>query len=132
MTANPCTFGIRECGRAAFDLFPLGVHFLRKQFAAQRANQNLDARFELVKEILNDFWGSYSANSTNRGFHIFKLNVDKKISLPKELAYVLFTSGSTGSPKGIVHTNQSAFAFLNWCLKEFKQSNIKRHVSIAP
>ena len=108
----------------------------RVKFILQSINTQFlivdDARFELVKEILNDFLGSYSANSTNRGFHIFKLNVDKKISLPKELAYVLFTSGSTGSPKGIVHTNQSAFAFLNWCLKEFKQYNIKRHVSIAP
>jgi acyl-coenzyme A synthetase/AMP-(fatty) acid ligase len=52
--------------------------------------------------------------------------------LPKESTYILFTSGSTGYPKGIVHTSSSVSAFIKWCDKEFKKFKLKRFVSIAP
>jgi amino acid adenylation domain-containing protein/FkbH-like protein len=46
------------------------------------------------------------------------------LSSPSDLAYVLYTSGSTGQPKGVALENRSAVAFVFWAKEVFKPDEL--------
>jgi len=51
---------------------------------------------------------------------------------PASLSYVLFTSGSTGDPKGVMHSHRSALAFVRWAVNELELCSEDRLASHAP
>ncbi|RUQ94627.1 amino acid adenylation domain-containing protein [Legionella septentrionalis] len=49
-----------------------------------------------------------------------------------ELAYILYTSGSTGIPKGICISHQNAYAFIKWSVETIKPCQKDRFANHAP
>lgn len=55
----------------------------------------------------------------------------EKRKLPSDIAYVMFTSGSTGEPKGVMITNESYLTYIEWTKRYFKNYSSNKRLLIT-
>lgn len=87
----------------------------------------------LTKELFENFKNEFSfVAEIGSDLILAKNNKTTLKKSPEDLAYVLYTSGSTGNPKGVMYSNVGALEFINWSSNTFSPKPDDYFSSHAP
>jgi amino acid adenylation domain-containing protein len=121
----------RDCGIKAILTTPAKLKVLPEFFtdgtplqAVVVMEKPADALPALPKEIRVVTWDEITSQADGP--------VEKQATIDTDLAYLLYTSGSTGMPKGVMIAHRTIFTFINWCRETFRLTCEDRVTSHAP
>lgn len=140
-------YGIMKAGAAYVPLDPFapvarlnyvirdcGIRFLVTNAAKIRELQQMLDGDHSLSTIVGVPNGEVPLQSIpwNDVYNVPSGNVPEAGLTERDLAYILYTSGSTGDPKGIMHTHRSGLTFAEWGVATYQLRSSDRLSNHAP
>ncbi len=79
--------------------------------------------------------GSYHKSNAlyieNISFDALSVSYETATSKASDLCYIIYTSGSTGEPKGVMISNESYIAYIEWTRRFFSAYSAHKHLLIT-